>query len=414
MADKMPKTIMLLGLLALTSLAASIEAKGHFDAATTEFAAKLYQEIAKTTDDSKNIFFSPLSIFTAFGMLKAGARGKTEKQMEQVMNWDQLKSEEGHSGIQNLLRDVFAPLSAENTISVANKVWMQKYFCLETCQKFVKVLEDKYSAALEELNFAGKPEDSRKAINKWIEDKTNRKIKDLMPPGSVLSDTRFVLTNAIYFKSKWKSQFNKNNTADRSFHALGKNGVVKKQVPVMYQNGRFFSSGFMPTAPYQLLEMPYENSELSMVVILPRSAQEMKKIETTNQPLRLYENIMEELYEFPETGLDVFLPKFKIASDLKLKNYLINMGMKDVFSQRKADLSGITGFRGLHVNAAVHKAYVNVDEEGTEAAAATGIGITLTSLPFQFKVDKPFFFMIKHKKSGVILFMGRVMDPTAE
>eukprot|EP00794_Sanderia_malayensis_P011124 gene11124-12295_t len=387
-----------------------------FDKATTQFALGLYEEIAKSTDASKNIIFSPLSIFTAFGMLKAGAKGETLRQMNKILEWSDLVAtdkSDSHSGLRRLLKQVFAPLELNNTIKVANKLWMQSAFCQTQCKRFVKVLEKNYNAALEELNFVLKPEAARNSINKWVEDQTNKKIKDLMPSGSITSMSRFVITNAIYFKGKWSKPFEKKFTRDSSFNAVSKSGDLKaKQVPTMFRNGQFFTSGLIPTAPYQLLELPYMGDELSMMIILPRDANQMKTIEKTERAYDEFNLMLQELYEFPKARLDVFLPKFKATSSLNLKDQLTKMGMRDVFNPSKADLSGITGYRGMYVSAAVHKAFISVDEEGTEAAAATGINIALSSLPFQFKVDKPFLYIIRHRKTGTILFMGRIVDPT--
>ncbi len=412
----------LLGLLLVVYLTKclgdDLTRSGHklFDEATTKFALGLYDEIARSTDASKNIIFSPLSIFTAFGMLKAGAKGTTAQEMDKVMEWNDLVSTDkldSHSGLKRLLKQVFEPLERNNTIKVANKLWMQSDFCKSNCKRYVKTLEKNYKATLQELNFVKNPEASRTSINKWVEEQTNNRIKDLMPAGSVTALTRFVLTNAIYFKGKWKSPFDKKDTRDVSFEAVGKNGLTPKQVPMMYQNGRFYTSGLIPTAPYQLLEMPYEGDELSMLIILPRDMNVMRNLERTERSYKKFNQMLRELYEFSDTSLDVYLPKFKTSSDLNVKEYLQKMGMRSVFNPAKADLSGITGYRGMYVSAAVHKAFINVDEEGTEAAAATGINIALASLPYQFRVDKPFMFVIRHRKTGTVLFMGRIVDPTA-
>ena len=387
-------------------------------ASTTNFAFKLYKQIAASTDKSKNIIFSPLSVYVALGMLKAGTKGRTEIEMEKYMEWQQLiessKSSNGHSAIQKLLADVFSPLSKNNTVNVANKLWLQKYFCSSLCNDYIAKLQRWYKAELGQLNFVKNPENSRRAINKWVEEKTNQKIKDLFPAGSLNALTRFVITNAIYFKGKWKYQFDKKNTAPLSFSTLKNGRYVVKRVDAMYRKAKVFADGFIPSSRYQTMELPYTDESLTMLIVLPSTPDHFKRFEQLPEPVAFLEELLTKLYRYPSTELDVYLPKFKVTTDLDLKESLTRMGMKDVFDPSSADLSGITGFKGMYVSNAVHKAYINVDEEGTEAAAATGIGISLTSLSFQFIVNRPFFYFIRHVPTGTILFMGRVLDPTAQ
>ena len=386
--------------------------------ATTDFAFDFYKQLSATTDSSKNIVFSPLSIYVAFAMLKAGARKNTEHEMEKVLKWQQLiekyGSEDGHAAVKSLLSEVFAPLEKNNTLNVANKLWMQKYFCARSCDGFINTLKTNYDADLGELNFAREAEKCRKEINKWVEDQTNNKIQDLLPEGSISALTRFVITNAIYFKGQWKNPFDKKSTRLDDFTTMGGvDGPVVKKVAKMYQNARVYASGFTPASDYQLLELPYEGEQLSMIIVLPKGMREFRALENTLSSAKLAK-MLDELFEYPSTKLDVHLPKFKFTTSTTLNSQLQNLGMNDVFDRFRADLSGITGYRGMYVSKALHKAFISVDEEGTEAAAATGIIIELASLPFQFNVDKPFMFFIFHRQTRTVLFMGRVMDPTLE
>jgi len=386
--------------------------------ATSEFAFNFYKELAKSTEKSKNIIFSPLSIYVAFAMLKAGASRNTKHEMEKVLQWQQLSENsrfsDGHSAVRSLLAEVFTPLEKNNTISIANKLWMQKYFCSKSCDAFVAKLQRNYNTTLAQLNFAEEAEKCRKEINRWVEDKTNNKIKNLLPPGSVKSLTRFVLTNAIYFKSNWKSKFDKKHTSMRNFNTLSdQDGSETKKVPTMYQNVKAYAAGFIPASGYKLLELPYESRDLSMLIILPSSMREFNAIEKSLSASKLNQ-MLDKLYQYPRSGLDVYLPKFKVTNSMNLNNKLQKMGMRDVFDASKADLSGITGYKGFYVSSAVHKAFIQVDEEGTEAAAATGIVVEVVSAPFVFKINRPFMFMIRHNPTGTVLFMGRVMDPTQE
>lgn len=386
--------------------------------ATSEFAFDFYKQIAASTKASKNIVFSPLSIYVAFAMLKAGAKQNTEDQMEKALRWHKLIENsglsDGHAAVKSLMQDVFGGSDKNNTVDVANKLWMQKYFCASSCNGYINTLRKNYNAELGELNFVREAEKCRKEINQWVEDKTNSKIKELLPKGSVGAMTRFVLTNAVYFKGKWKSPFEKKYTKLRYFSINdGEGSIQLTKVPMMFQNARVYAAGFSPSSPYQLLELPYEGDKLSMLILLPRESHELYKLERELSSAKL-NKLLGELYEYPSTKIDVYLPKFKFTTSIDLNKGLEKMGMKDVFDRTKADLSGITGYRGMFVSKALHKAFINVDEEGTEAAAATGIIIELASLPFQFKIDKPFMFMIRDNPTGTILFMGRVIDPTAD
>ena len=320
-------------------------------------------------------------------------------------------SGDGHDAMKKLTEEIFRPLSKNNTLDVANKLWLQKYFCTVKCDNFIQTLKSNYSAELGKLNFASGPEGARREINKWVEKKTNNKIKDLMPAGSVNTLTRFVLTNAIYFKSTWKHQFNPEETSNRQFTALGKDGPSTTQVPMMRSERKFRT--YLRDKLVDVIDIPYTAEELSMVVAVPRDSRGIRKLEQTlnADTLRRWTENLDVSFPYKTT---LFLPKFKVETDVKLKSFLREMGMKDVFNPQVADLSGITGYKGLFVSTAVHKAYVNVDEEGTEAAAATGIGIALSSLPFRFVVDKPFIFFIRHKPTNTILFMGRIKDPSSK
>ena len=386
--------------------------------ATSEFAFNFYKKLATSTEDSKNIIFSPLSIYVAFAMLKVGARQNTEHEMDEVLKWQQLmegsSAVDGHEAVKSLLSEVFAPLEKNNTISIANKLWIQKHFCAISCDDFISKLQKYYDSAMGELNFVREAEKSRQEINKWVEDKTNNKIKDLFPHGSISSLTRFVLTNAIYFKGKWKKPFKKKHTSMRDFNTFnGKDGSKVKKVPTMYQSARVNAYGLIPGSEYHLVDLPYESEQLSMLIILPPKLDDFHALEKSLSTAKL-NKMLGKLYRYPSMRFEIYLPKFKMKTSLKLKSTLQKLGMKDVFDQSKADLSGITGFKGMHVSTALHKAFISVDEEGTEATASTGISAGFLSLPPNFKVNKPFIFMIRHNPTGTILFMGRIMDPTLE
>ena len=385
--------------------------------ATLDFASGFYKQLVSSTEDSKNIVFSPLSMYIALSMVQSGARGNTKNEMEKALSWRKLIKESGSGDGDAAVKSLIAQMttgSEKISISVANKLWIQKYFCLSSCNRFINKLRSNYYAELGQLNFARKAESCRKEINKWVEGKTNKKIKDLLPGGSVTAMTRFVLTNAIYFKGAWKYQFDKKDTTQMGFSVIGgKRGVVIKRVPMMYQRAKVRVSGFNPASQHQLLELPYEGDELSMVIVVPPTHNVFRTLEGAMSAAKLDEFVA-ELRKYPSRAVDVYLPKFKLSTSIDMQDKLERLGIRDLFDQSKADLSGITGYRGLSVGKAVHKAFINVDEEGTEASAATGIVINFRASPDQFIVNRPFIYMIRHNPSGQVLFMGRVMDPTVE
>jgi serpin B len=256
------------------------------------------------------------------------------------------------------------------------------------------------------VDFITATENARKTINAWVEKKTNGKIKDLISPGVLDSMTRLVLTNAIYFKGNWAKQFKENRTQDAPFTlADGK----KIEVAMMNQKAEF---GYMETDTFQALELPYVDEELSMVILLPKEIDALNEFEKALTT----ENLNQRLAEIHKCEVVVFVPKFKTTSQFSLADVLKSMGMKDAFSS-DADFSGINGKRDLFISAVIHKAFVEVNEEGTEAAAATGVVMRLTSvgpaaIPV-FRADHPFLFLIRDNLSGSILFIGRVVNPKA-
>jgi len=287
-------------------------------------------------------------------------------------------------------------------LRVANALWGQQDF--EFLPSFTKLVENQYGGHLERVNFVQAAEKARRTINTWVERQTNGKIKDLIGPGLLDSMTRLVLTNAIYFKGTWASQFKKSETQDEPF-TLRDGGKV--QVPMMNQQARF---GYGETDTLQVLEMPYVGQELSMVVLLPKEPAGIGALEKALTA----ENVSKWLSGVHKQEVIVAVPRFKMTHKFSLGAVLQAMGITDAFS-RGADFSGMTGRRDLFISAVVHQAYVDVNEEGTEAAAATGVAMTLTAMaPGKvpvFRADHPFLFLIRDIRSGSILFLGRTMNP---
>ena len=371
------------------------------------FALDLY---AKLQETDGNAFFSPYSISTALAMTYAGAREQTATQMVEVLHFP-VKTQTGDLGRQQFAL-VFGELVKKlNTrgedgayeLSVANALWGQKDYGFLT--KFLELVEKHYGGRLNEVDFVGATETARQTINAWVEKKTNDKIKNLIPKGVLDSMTRLVLTNAIYFKGNWARQFKEDKTKEAPFTL---SGGKKVDVAMMNQTAKF---GYMETDTFQGLELPYVDNELSMIVLLPKKYDGLGELE---QSLTL-EHLSQWQSKLVKREVVVSIPKFKLTSQFSLASVLKAMGMTDAFSS-SANFSGMNGKRDLFISAVIHKAYVDVNEEGTEAAAATAVTMRLTSMgpssrPPVFRADHPFLFLIRDNQSGSILFIGRVMNP---
>jgi serpin B len=365
-----------------------------------KFALELY---GRLNDTQGNLFLSPYSISTALAMTYAGARGTTGEQMAKTLQFP------GKTGNEQFHKDFGAIISGLNTagekggfeLVVANALWGQKDY--KFLSEFLSLVRTNYGGDLQQVDFAKQTEDARKTINDWVESKTKDKIKELIKPGVLDSRIRLVLTNAIYFKGKWASQFKPELTKDAPFTLP--NGE-KTNVPMMHQKSDF---GYMETDTIQALEMQYVNNDLSMVILLPKKLDGVKDLDKELTS----DNLAGWLGKLRKREVQVFMPRFKTTSEFSLGDTLGAMGMPEAFSPQ-ADFSGMTGNRDLFISAVVHKAFVNVDEEGTEAAAATGVTMKLTSIgppPTVFKADHPFIFLIRDNLTGSILFLGRFENP---
>lgn len=357
------------------------------------FAFELY---AKLKDKKGNLFFSPFSISTALAMTYAGARGNTEKQMAEVLHFE-LNQKFLHPAFKELINQLNKSQSYQ--LNIANALWGQK-----NCgflKDFLTLVKTNYGAGLIEVDFIKNTESARKTINAWVEKQTENKIKNLIKQGVLTDLTRLVLTNAIYFKGNWASQFDKKKTKEAPFYVKTDKTV---QVQMMYQEGDF---KFLRTSKFKLIELPYIDNELSMVIILPNEIDGLSEVENS---LTL-NNLNRWLMKLREQEVHVYLPKFKTTSEFRLKKVLSSMGMPDAFSGNLADFSGMTGKKGLFISAVIHKAFVEVNEEGTEAAAATAVAMECESRLSIFRADRPFIFLIRDIWSGSILFLGRIVNP---
>ncbi|XYI01701.1 serpin family protein [Sorangium sp. So ce1128] len=378
-------------------------AQAGFADANAAFAQRLYGKLAATTG---KLFFSPASVSTALAMTYAGARGETATQMAKTLEFT-LAPEALHPAFGGLVKELTqatGPRAPE--LRIANRLWGQAGLTLEPA--FQSTTQQHYGAGIELVDFKGKSEQARGSINQWVEQQTNAKIKDLMPPGSVTPLTRLVLTNAIYFKGKWATPFDKQATRNEPFTV--KPGAAPA-VPMMRKT---LQAKLGQAADASVLELAYEaqNPErpLAMVVILPAQVDGLPKVEQRLSAGQL-KGYVEALRP---ARVDVALPRFKMTAEFELSKALSELGMPLAFDQAKADFSGITRAEPLFISQVRHKAFVEVNEEGTEAAAATGVVMTTRAAPAPpsvFRADHPFAFLIRDVATGAVLFMGRVTDP---
>ncbi len=367
----------------------------------TAFALDLY---GKLRTQEGNLFLSPYSISTALAMTYGGARGDTEKQMAATLRFTvpQEQLHLGFAALQSRLNAV--QQKSKIKLAVANSLWPQKGY--EFLPDFVALCRDRYEAKPTAVDYAGATEAARKQINDWVEAKTNRKIQELFKPGVLDAQTRLVLANAIYFKGDWATPFDKQFTQELPFFLANGKQVT---APLMTRQAHF---GYAATADLQVLDLPYAGNALSMAILLPAKADGLAALEAQLTVAKL-DGWLKALRN---REVNVVLPKFKTTAEFSLGATLQSLGMRDAFAAGQADFSGMTGKKDLFISAVVHKAFVEVNEEGTEAAAATGVGMALTAAmpqePPVFRADHPFLFLIRDNQTGSILFLGRVVDPT--
>jgi serpin B len=411
MSQKFSSLIALLAIAAIFALASDfiaevksedkdIPLEGAIVRGNMSFSLDLYSELKK---DEGNLFFSPYSISTALAMTYAGARGNTEKQMAQTLHFA-FEQEELHpafASIEAILNEVQEKGGVQ--LTVANALWPQKDYPFR--KEYLALIKKYYGASITPLDFKSAAEEARQMINDWVEEKTKEKIKNLIPKGMLDRLVRLVLTNAIYFKGNWASQFDKSQTKEAPFYlSPGK----PKSIPMMHQKHDF---GYAEHEDLQILKMSYVGDDLSMLVLLPKKSDGLKDLEKKLTA----DNLKKWTKPIFEREVIVFFPKFEMTSQFNLAKTLSSMGMPEAFSG-KADFSGMSGTRELFISEVVHKAFIAVDEQGTEAAAATGVVMKLAAIPSTipvFKADHPFLFLIRDNITGSILFMGRVLDPTA-
>ena len=362
----------------------------------TRFALDLYAKLRE--NEKGNVFFSPYSAHTALAMTATGAKGTTRDQMVKALH---LPADEAKMLASGDLGRYYAHPRKDYELAVANALWGQKGFPWRA--EWTGAMDTRFGAGFNEANFRQQPDAERQRINKWVEEKTRDKIKDLLLPPQITTDTTMVLTNAIYFKGNWATQFDAKKTHDARFHCADDSVV---QVPMMYGDVK---CGYAEHDGIKMVELPYKGGELSMVVILPKLPDGLPALEKQLTPDRLAKWLA-GLRDRAQLG--VLLPKFKIESRYELVGPLKALGMTDAFDEKRADFTGMAAQSPGRISSVTHKAFVDVNEEGTEAAAATAVVVSEPSAhPLPFNADHPFLFFIRDVKHGTILFMGRVTKP---
>jgi serpin B len=378
-----------------------------FDDAVNVFCFNLFRQMYFDSDIDKNIFLSPYSIFVALAMTYEGAKESTAEEMADVLNILQ-DNESFHQYVQ-VLYDYFN-INSEYNISTANALWVDD--SLELLDDYLNIIYDYYHGNSTEVDF-DKPVEAAEIINSWVENQTNNLIKDLIQPDDITPLTALILTNAIYFKGIWKVQFDSKNTTDRDFEDFSGDII---SVPTMCLTNTEDLFNYTENEDLQILELPYTGDEISMIVLLPKDNDDFSGIINSIDN----DNLTEWINSMTEREVNIYLPKFKVETDnYVLNDYLVNLGMPSAFEPNFADFSGMTGLRDLYISKVVHKAFIDVNEEGTEAAAATAVIMAKNAIDGEngrvvFDADHPFLYLIRHKETGTILFMGAFDSPSSQ
>lgn len=376
-----------------------------------KFAFDIYSELDKTNNG--NLFYSPYSLFAAMAIAYEGSKSQTYEEIKSVLHFPET----------DILRPNFAniynSINEKNDfyeLRTGNALWLQYDYPL--LEDYKTRVEQYYGSKAQNLDFIQETEKSRQTINSFIEEQTNNKIKDLLPPNSVDSSTKLVITNAVYFKGKWEWEFKESSTQELDFKITPSNIIKTPMMSMHPEKARF---NYADLDKFQILELPYKGEKISMLVLLPKQGEEYnfetEKTTTYNYNLEDIELSSEKLKEYKskmkETMMDsILLPKFEFDTKYFMKDNFKALGMSSAFSD-SADFSAMNTAKNLKIDEVIHQAYINVDEQGTEAAAATAIIMKVTSaMPTNiFRADHPFIFIIQEKQTGNILFIGRLTDP---
>jgi serpin B len=387
---------------------------------SADFATRLHQKLA---DADQNLIFSPFSIQVALAMCAAGANGETRDVLSDLIGAPRNVDEQNHQ-YAALLKSVKNGKDKPFELVTANALWGHRGYRFQP--EYKKTLANFYNGAFEEVDFVGQPAEAVKSINTWASDRTHARIKELVARADINQDTRLILTNAIYFKGKWEKQFKQADTKNEEWYGPSR----KSKVPMMHLTDGFL---YYENSEFQALDVPYKGGQLSLLVVLPQKKDGLKGLEVKHMASHvaiasapvsppgpvLSEGIYQEITDHlkHEERVIVSLPRFKTEATFRLKPVLCSLGAGLAFSN-DADFTGI-GDERLKISEVIHKAFVEVNEEGTEAAAATAVEMTFCTCPAHmsvppakiFNADHPFLFFIRDRNTNTVLFAGRVVDP---
>lgn len=360
-----------------------------------------FEIFAASGDESGNKFLSPFSISAALAMTYAGAKNETEKQMRDVLHFNQ-NQKYFHNEFKILIDSLLKINKKGLELKIANSLWIQKDYVF--LKEYLDLINANYKSGIKKTDFVKQSEKSRQDINKWVLLQTNNKIKELIKPNILTNLTRLIIVNAIYFKGIWEKTFNKDFTKEKEFFAEGINGV---NVPFMNisENFRYVENEY-----FQLIDIPYKNKSVSMFIMLPTKNEGLPNLEKFLNWKEFDAINSTMIYQ----KINLSLPKFNMTSEFELKDVLSKMGMPLAFN-KNADFSGITGKTDLMIDKVIHKTFININETGTEAAASTAVVLIEKSAPpdkpIEFNANHPFVFVIKDNITNCILFIGRVNNP---
>jgi serpin B len=395
---------------------ATAEGLNELVLANNSFAVDYYNKLDSNPENNeKNIFFSPFSISTVLAMTYEGADGKTAEEMRKVFYFpaDDTVRQSSFAKLYNSLNE--SSSKGNYSLNIANALWNEKTY--EFKQSFYDTIDNHYYGKSTPVDFINTPEEQRQLINKWVEDQTNKKIIELLPTKSIKSQTVLVLTNAIYFKGDWASKFKSENTKDADFFVSEEKKITAK---IMQQKEEF---NYFDDGVFEYLELPYKGEDMSLIVILPKN--ETMDCEGMGEDCEGKDFQIKYDFSIPSVNvlsqaqsrmnkreLMVFLPKFKFESEYKLEKDFQEMGMLEAF-ENTANFSKMDATNNVKIDQVYHKAFVEVNEEGTEAAAATAVVMeSISAMPRTFNANHPFAFYIQDNKTGEILFLGKIVNPT--
>ena len=377
----------------------------------------LYRELAKDADHGDNLFFSPISITAAMSLTYEGARGDTLTEFNKVLHVPEGQARPAYHGSLAKLMNNLDGEDKPYDLTIANSLWGER--TMPFAKPFLRTLNKHYEAGFSPANFIADPDGERQKINQWVEDNTNKRIKDLLPPGSIDELTRLVLANAIYFKGDWVYSFDKRATRDRDFQippGPTEDAPIRRvKTPVMAMNNKPLR--YADLDGLDILELPYKGDDLSMLVLLPDDINGLPTLEAELSA----ESLAKWRGALKRERVSVAMPKWEATQSYGLVKPMQRLGMSDAFDPDTANFTGMTDSaegEGLYISGIFHKAFIKVDEKGSEAAAATAVVVANKSAVIEpaiaFVADRPFVYMIVDNDNGAVLFLGRVMNPSAE